>query len=304
MESRSHFWARQALIPVCAALALAVLLSSPIRAAAAPILRTGSQGDSVRQLQQSLSALGYDPGPQDGDFGPRTLAAVVKLQNSSGLVPDGICGPLTWSAIDRLSQAGVTSRSAGPLRGRLVVIDPGHGGNEPGALSTWGDREKDFTLRIASKVRQYLEAQGATVQLTRYGDYTPGGDWGRTVDELAARASLANSNDADIFVSIHNNSYPKDPNTSGVMAFYRSGSAESMSLAKSLATGVNATTGLRFIDVQVGPYYVLSHTVMPAALVEVGFMTNWHDVNLLRQNSFIDDAARGIAAGIVDYLGR
>lgn len=304
MKSRTHFWARRTLIPVCAALALVVLLSSPIRAAAAPILRTGSQGDSVLQLQQSLAKLGFDPGPKDGDFGPRTLAAVTQFQNSAGLKPDGVVGPLTWGAIDRLSVSGeTTSRSAGPLRGRTIVVDAGHGGNEPGAISPWGDNEKDFTLKIALKVRQYLEAQGANVIMTRYGDYPPGSDWGYTVDELAARASIANSNSADLFVCIHINSYT-DPNVSGVMGFYRSGSQASLTLASRLANTVSGTTGLRYIDTQVGPYYVLNHTTMPAALIEIGFMSNYHDVNLLRQNSFIDDAARGLAAGIVDYFGR
>ena len=306
MKSGSHFWARQALIPACTALILVVLVLalSPIRAWAASLLRIGDEGDSVVKLQESLAGLGYDPGPQDGDFGPRTQAALVRFQTSAGLDPDGVCGPLTWGAIARTGQANATSRATGPLRGKVIVIDPGHGGSDPGAVSKWGDEEKDLTLSIAFKVRRYLEAQGASVVLTRYGDYSPGTDWGRSVDELVARASLAGSQDADAFVSIHVNSYPKDPGISGVMSFYRSGSPQSMVLARSLAAEVSGATGLALIDVQAGPYYVLNHTYMPAALVEVGFLTNWRDADRLRQDSFLDAAAKGIVGGVIDYFAR
>jgi len=298
-------WVRTAAIPLCAILMFAVICTSPIRAWAAPILRKGSSGDAVAILQRSLSDLGYNPGPIDGDFGPKTDAAVRAFQTAAGLKADGICGPLTWAALERASSdasRGRAIRRTGALLGKTITIDPGHGGNEPGALSIWGDKEKDFTLAIGLKVRKYLEEQGAEVVMTRYGDYPPGSGWGWPVDELVARASLANTNESDLFVSIHINAYPEDKSVSGVMSFYRKGSAESARLAKSLANEVGKYTGLRMIDVQVGPYYVLNHTYMPAALVEVGFMTNYGDVNALRTESFVDSAARGIVSGIIDYL--
>ncbi len=269
---------------------------------AAPLLYRGCLGTPVASLQQSLANAGFDPGPVDGDFGPKTEAAVIEFQRAFGLVPDGICGPLTYAALDRTGD--LPSRGTGPLRGRTVVIDPGHGGAEPGAISPWGDKEKDFTLNIGSKVKNYLENQGATVVLTRTGDYSPGTGWSMWVDELLARVSIANSRDADVFVSVHCNAYPKDAGVSGVMGFYRSGSQESRRLALGIARRVSETTGLKNRDTQAGPYYVLNHTYMPAALIEVGFMTNWNDVTLLRQNWFQDVAARGIAMGIIDFLGR
>lgn len=261
----------------------------------------------MAELQKSLAELGHSPGPADGDFGWRTDAAVRHFQEAGGLDLDGICGPLTWAAIDRAigeASRGGSAGRAGALTGKTIAVDPGHGGNEPGAPSPWGDKEKDFTLGISLKVKRYLEAQGAKVIMTRYGDYAPGSDWGRTVDELVARASLANTNRADLFVSIHINSYQQDASTSGVMAFYRTASADSMALARSLAKDVNRSTGLRLIDVQAGPYYVLNHAYMPAALVEVGFMTSWHDVSLLLQDTFQDTAARGIVRGIKDYFAQ
>lgn len=278
-----------------------IILLIPVRGDAAPLLRLGDYGDSVTQLQNMLLYAGFDPGPIDGIFGPRTQRATMNFQRSAGLVVDGIVGPLTWNALERVS--GV-SRGTGPLRGRTIVIDPGHGGPEPGAISYWGDKEKDFTLGIASKLRRYLEEQGAVVVMTRYGDYSPGSDWLPRPDELLARVSIANSRGADLFLSIHINAYPKDPSVSGVMGFYRAGSWESQQLAKTLATNVAASTGLRYIDNQVGPYYVLNNTYMPAALMEIGFMTNWNDVNLLRQDWFQDAVAKGLARGVRKFLVR
>lgn len=284
---------------IALAAALIIILLIPVRGEAAPLLRLGDYGDNVIRLQNMLLSAGYDPGPIDGIFGPRTQAATIEFQRSAGLLVDGIVGPQTWGALERLS--GV-SRGTGPLRGRIIVIDPGHGGPEPGAISYWGDKEKDFTLGIASKLRGYLEAQGAVVLMTRYGDYSPGHDWSPRPDELLARVSIANSRGADLFLSIHINAYPKDPSVSGVMGFYRAGSWESQRLARTLANSVAATTGLRYIDTQVGPYYVLNNTYMLAALMEIGFMTNWHDVNLLRQDWFQDAVARGLARGVSEYL--
>lgn len=298
-----HSWLKAAISPgIVVLLACLMVIVLPIRAEAASLLRRGSTGPGVETLQHSLAALSYYTGWVDGDFGPITQAAVKEFQAGAGLVPDGIVGPLTWAALDR--STSVSRGTSGPLRGRTIVIDPGHGGSEPGAISAWGDKEKSFTLGIGLKVKRYLEAQGATVVMTRYGDYAPGSDWGYPVDELLARASIANSRGADLFVSVHNNAYPKDPGISGVMGFYRKGSPESYKLAEKIAWAVNYSSGLRMIDVQEGPYYVLNHTYMPAALIEVGFMTNRDDVNRLRLEAFQVKAAKGIAAGILDYFGR
>ncbi|MGI6643700.1 MAG: N-acetylmuramoyl-L-alanine amidase [Bacillota bacterium] len=302
MKNISSVYSRSARLSLMVAVFLAVLTLLPIRAHAAPLLRRGSTGEDVVALQMSLSNLGFDPGPVDGVFGPRTEKAVKDFQRASGLVADGISGPLTYAALKRLGQE--PSRGTGSLRGRVIVLDPGHGGPEPGAISYWGDKEKDFTLPMAIKAKIYLESQGATVVLTRAGDYTPGTGWTRPVDDLLARVSIANSRGADMFVSIHCNAYPKDPSVSGVMGFYRAGSSASRNLALAIARRTSESTGLSNIDTQVGPYYVLSQTYMPAALIEVGFMTNWSDTNLLRQNWFQDSAAKGIAKGIMDYLGR
>ena len=233
------------IIAVITLILITVLI--PIQGHAASLLRLGSYGDSVANLQESLMNAGFNPGPIDGIFGSRTQFATIEFQRSAGLAVDGIAGPLTWNALER---ANSVSRGSGPLRNRVIVIDPGHGGPEPGAISYWGDKEKNFTLDIAAKVRKYLESQGAVVIMTRYGDYSPGSDWWPPADDLLARVSIANSRGADLFLSIHINAYPNDSQVSGVMGFYRNGSWESQRLAKTLAQAVSDYTGLRMIDVQ------------------------------------------------------
>ncbi|QUL98658.1 MAG: N-acetylmuramoyl-L-alanine amidase [Candidatus Fermentithermobacillus carboniphilus] len=302
MQHACRNWIRSTVLSGCATIALLLaFLLVPIRGHAAPILRQGSSGQAVLTLQERLKDLGYDPGPVDGIFGPWTDAAVRTFQRHNGLYVDGVVGPITWAALERATEV---SRGKKPLSGKTIVIDPGHGGDEPGAISYWGDKEKDFTLPIGLQLKNQLESLGATVVMTRYADYTPGSDWWPPVDDLEARVSIANSRGADLFLSIHINSYPKDPGVSGVMGFCQNGSWESRVLAWSIAQGVAGTTGLGLIDVQPGPYYVLNHTYMPAALIEVGFMTNRNDVSLLRQSWFQEEVARGMARGVLDYFRR
>ncbi len=278
-----------------------LILIHPVKGYAAVLLRLGNFGDDIRVLQNQLLSSGFHPGPIDGIFGPRTHAAVIDFQKASGLAVDGIVGPATWQALERASQ---TYRGTGILSRRTIVIDPGHGGVEPGAISVWGDKEKDFTLAIASKVRHYLEDLGAIVVMTRYGDSVPGSDWVPPVDDLLARVSVANSREADLFLSIHINAYPKDSSVSGVMGFYQGGSWNSQQLANILANNVSNSTGLDVIDIQRGPYYVLNNTYMSAVLMEIGFMTNWDDVTLLRQNWFQDAVAKALARGVAEFLVR
>ncbi|HHY18206.1 MAG TPA: peptidoglycan-binding protein, partial [Firmicutes bacterium] len=96
-------------------LLLVTSLLVPIRGYTAPLLRTGSYGDNVAMLQKYLQNAGFNPGYIDGAFGPKTQSAVIAFQRHSGLVPDGIVGPLTWAALER---ANSISRGTGPLRGR------------------------------------------------------------------------------------------------------------------------------------------------------------------------------------------
>ncbi len=215
-------------------------------------------------------------------------------------------GQAGWVATyltDRSAGDELTLVSAGlALAGKVIVVDPGHGGSDPGVISSTGVREKDVTLAVALKTRSYLESLGAKVIMTRTGDYTPGK--GSSLGDLDSRVYLANSQKADIFVSIHVNSYPADNSISGVIGFYYAGSAKAQLLAGCVAKGVAKATGMVHRSDRAENFRVLRCTSMPATLLELGFMTNKGDLSLLTQDSFQKLAAKGIAQGILTYFGK
>ena len=139
-------------------------------------------GDDVRHLQERLLEMGYDVGRTDGVYGPRTARAVAAFQREVGLYPDGGCGPQTLHALRRLGRKVVGGsplrlreehhfRQSGPsLVGRLIVIDPGHGGQDPGIVVPDGPlrwTESDIAFDLASRLEGRLAAAGMRVHLTR-----------------------------------------------------------------------------------------------------------------------------------------
>lgn len=186
-----------------------------------------------------------------------------------------------------------------PLAGRTVVVDPGHGGRDPGAVGYAGTYEKDVTLAIALMVAGMLEKAGATVVMTRHED---------TTVELAARSALANAVGADAFVSIHADAVGFGRIASGTSTFYfpENDGATDSSLNRRYAEAVHAEVlrmlGLRDRGVHQRAFHVVRDTMMPAALVEVGFIDNPDEEKLLVDPDFQARAAAGIVQGIVRFF--
>jgi peptidoglycan hydrolase-like protein with peptidoglycan-binding domain len=135
-------------------------------------LRRGSKGQQVRILQERLNELGFNCGAVDGSFGPATENAVKVFQLVYGLAPDGVVGPLTRAKLYEVSPVSPGERdypASDALEGKVVIIDPGHGGHDPGAVHG-GLYEKDLALDIGLKLRSMLEKAGATVYMTRDDD--------------------------------------------------------------------------------------------------------------------------------------
>lgn len=175
----------------------------------------------------------------------------------------------------------------------LVVIDPGHGGRDPGAVGIGGIQEKQINTTISNRVQQRLQEAGLTVLMTRDGD-----QW---VD-LDARAEFANRADADVFVSIHANAISMSrPEVNGLETYYL---ASGERLARSIHNRVLGNTDMRDRGVRQARFYVLRHTSMPAVLVETGFVTGAEDAARFRNPTAVNQIADGIARGILDYLGR
>lgn len=182
-------------------------------------------------------------------------------------------------------------RKSGTIRGKLIIVDPGHGGSDPGMLGTTYDTmEKDLTLQTSLYLRDYLTAKGARVELTRTrGDQKPA---------LSRRVQIGTQLGADAFVSIHYNSSPK--NVSGTLTFFYS-EQNDLRLARAIETRLGAGIGLRSNGLSFGDYHILRENPLPAALIELGFLSNPYDESIVRKAAYQRKAAQAIAEGLADY---
>ncbi len=186
------------------------------------------------------------------------------------------------------------------LRGKVIVLDPGHGGSNPGAVAN-NSKEAENNLSVSLKLRSLLTQAGAKVIMTRDRDRTVAAEGSSLGQELQARVSIAEKNHANIFVSIHSNSNP-NPKIAGVMTFFPSGKANL--LAQEVQTQILRQTKATDKGIAPATFYVLRNTSMPSILVEMGFVTNYQEAALLRSNAYRDKIAIGIYDGIVQYFNK
>ena len=176
-----------------------------------------------------------------------------------------------------------------------IVIDPGHGGKDPGA-SAGGVLEKAVVLNVARKIGAYLEARGCTVMLTRETD---------VFVELRDRARMANAAKADLYVSVHCNSVGDNARATGMEVYhYTRASEASKRAARVIYDKLLPVCGLRGRGVKAKDLAVLRETAMPAVLVELGFISNPSDRAKLTNFAWQDDAAQAIADGIIEAVGK
>jgi len=186
-----------------------------------------------------------------------------------------------------------------PLSRKVIVVDAGHGGWDPGMVSGKVD-EKDINLSIAKKLQVFLEQGGATVIITRLDD----SDLSKNKSgDMYVRRTIANAGHADIFVSIHQNSY-NNAGVKGAQVFYFNQSDNSLKLATCVQSRIKefVDPGNKFKAKANSNYYVLKQTEMPAVLVECGFLTNYNERQKLTTEAYQDKMAWGIYLGIVDYF--
>ena len=173
----------------------------------------------------------------------------------------------------------------------LICIDPGHGGKDRGTTGPTGLMEKDVNLDIALKLKKKFIDAGFKVILTRETDIN------RSVDEIA---NFANSNNADLFISVHNNSHPS-ADMNGTQTFYCQSSSGNL-LATYLSARIIEQIGTVNRGIKSSNFKVLKNTKMVSALVEGVFMCNPDEEAKLKDDNFRDRIATGIYNGAVDYL--
>nr|WP_230968215.1 N-acetylmuramoyl-L-alanine amidase [Nostoc sp. WHI] len=178
--------------------------------------------------------------------------------------------------------------------GRMVVlIDPGHGGKDPGAVGLGGLREKDIILSISRRIAEILQQNGVQVVMTRDSDYFV---------TLPGRVQLAERANADVFVSIHANAVgPGRSDVSGLETYYYD---SGLSLARSVHNSILQSVNVRDRGVRRARFFVLRKSSMPSILVETGYLTGREDNAKLRNSAYQNQMAEAIARGILQYLQR
>lgn len=191
------------------------------------------------------------------------------------------------------------------VKGKKIVIDPGHGGEDSGAIGPTGVTEKSITLQIAKEVEKMLKEAGAKVIMTRTVDteVSPKHRQATDVDELQARCDVANKAKADIFISIHMDSFTSREASGTTGYYYVKGSAASKRLATSIQSNLVSQLKTTSRGVRTCKFYVVRHTKMPATLIEVAFVSNPKEEKLLTSKKGVQKAAIGIVKGISDFFG-
>jgi N-acetylmuramoyl-L-alanine amidase len=270
----------------------------------------------------------------------KKLSAPVRMKDGAVYIPRGFAR----YSIKRLFPLKTVSTaprkpkdkrpSAKKFKIKKVVIDPGHGGKDPGAIGRTGLKEKDVVLDVSKRIKKELEKKGIEVIMTRDSD--------RFIS-LSKRAKIANEKNADLFVSIHANanrarwlrgfevytlSEATDDNARALAASensvleYEEGSIakhtknldaiiwdlqfteerrESIELAGFICRGASKKTRLKNRDIKSARFYVLKGAEMPAVLVELSYLSNKKDERNLKKSSYKQKLAKGIAEGMMDY---
>ncbi|WP_085520720.1 N-acetylmuramoyl-L-alanine amidase CwlD [Tuberibacillus sp. Marseille-P3662] len=193
-----------------------------------------------------------------------------------------------------------------PLSGRVIVLDPGHGGVDGGAEGG-KVKEKDIALQIAKKLKDDLQASGALVLMTREKDQDLAdedlqGNSRRKTQDLKRRAEMVKDSEADAMVSIHLNAIPSSQ-WRGAQTFYHPQSKENKKMAKFIQDSLrNELNNTNRVAKAINSIYLLKVAKQPSALVEVGFLSNPDERQLLNTDDYQQKVAASIYQGLMRYF--
>jgi N-acetylmuramoyl-L-alanine amidase len=193
-----------------------------------------------------------------------------------------------------------------PLTGKVIYLDPGHGGPDGGAVGS-STLEKDVSLSITLQLRDYLQEQGALVLLTRekdvdLADEDTSGYSRRKAEDLKKRVKIINESEADLFLSIHLNAIPS-ARWSGAQTFYNGRFVENEHVAKYIQDELRRNLeNTERVAKPIDGVYLLKNTEKPGALVEVGFLSNPQEEKLLSTEKYQVKVAASIYNGILRYF--
>ncbi|MEK5230766.1 N-acetylmuramoyl-L-alanine amidase [Lysinibacillus sp. FSL K6-0232] len=229
-----------------------------------------------------------------------TSAVLFKLNKGAYVQVHNVNG--YWAQISYNGQTGyvhksylkLLNQSGNPLKDRVIILDPGHGGKDPGAV-VGSVSEKSITLKVGTQVKQMLENAGAKVYMTRTGDTYP---------SLQDRVDFTQANYGEIFVSIHVNA-ASSTSASGTETYYAISTGDMYQEDIDLATFVNNqivnNLNMKNRGVKQQQYYVIRNMAIPSILVELGFLTNSQDRNKMTDDQYVKVFAESIYNGILQY---
>ena len=201
-------------------------------------------------------------------------------------------------ASKKLSQL-VTSEEVDAKR-MIVVIDAGHGGEDPGKVGVNGALEKDINLEIAKKVEEKLEREGIQVVMTREEDK---GESSKRKD-MEKRVALINEIKPFMTVSIHQNSYT-DSSVRGAQVFYYTNSEEGKSAAQIMQSRLKEMDWENERQIKSdNTFFLLKNTKVPTIIVECGFLSNYEEAQKLVTQDYQNMMAEGIVKGILEWMGQ
>lgn len=274
----------------------------------------GETESQLRVLMKGARVAGYDKGKLDGKYAKAVSFKKIDDDSAEAIINfdktmrveecrTEIRGQASGKSLViltiRLTQGGESTRG---LKGKMIVIDAGHGGSDCGAIGASGVYEKDVTLAIAKEVQKQLMLDGVKTMMTRTTDR----EVSRQKDvsdraELAARVTVAERAQADIFVSIHLNSFSSS-DVGGVETYYCQGSFAGERLANRVQKSLTMQFDLQDRGVKTANFYVLKHSSMPTILTELAFISNPQEERLLTSTEEQKKFARAIVDGIKQYF--
>ncbi|WP_042475116.1 SH3 domain-containing protein [Bacillus ndiopicus] len=184
------------------------------------------------------------------------------------------------------------NRKDGTLQGLTIIIDPGHGGNDPGTIGVRGTYEKGLTLQTAELLKSKLRAAGANVELTREAD---------VYVDLRKRIAVGHQANADAFISLHYDAN-KDSSVTGFTTYYYSDT--NLLLAEAVQNGLEGTVNLRSRGAQFGNFLVLRENHQNAILIELGYLSNAAEEAAITTDYYREQATLGIYQGLLNYFSK
>ena len=192
-------------------------------------------------------------------------------------------------------------RTGGGIKDKIITLDPGHGGSDPGAIGASGLKEKQITLEISMRVKELLEKEGAKVFMTRTTDkdvYAPNAS---DRVELQARVNVAEKHNSDLFLSLHINS-SVNKSVGGFSSYYYPKTDNDLKIAKAIQDKFAKNFGVDNLGVRQANFYVVKRCSMPATLLEMCFISNPKEEKLMKSKWFQKKTARLIVEGVKNYF--